>query len=213
MKKSKRKKRVKIVCFFIAVLITSLCLYFSSNKILEDLALKSFDSTISCASYHAIDQILSEGYDYKSLLDVSTDSSGNINMIITDSFKVNSMASSIATYTYNYLTKQTNLGVDVPIGAFTGIRLLGGFGKAVKMKLISVSSVKCEIVSSMMQAGINQTRHTLTLNIVSNVSLITKTSTKAVSDKISVLVYDNLIIGKVPQIYLNSQVIGSADEK
>ncbi|MBR2384569.1 MAG: sporulation protein YunB [Clostridia bacterium] len=210
MKKS--KKKLKLFSFTVSVIMLSCFLYFSSNRILENLALESFDSLISSASYNAINKILVDGYDYKSLIDVSTNSQGEIVMITTDSVKVTSMASLAATNTYNYLKNYTNCGVDVPIGAFTGIKLISGFGKTVKMRLIAVSSVNCEIVSSFTDAGINQTRHTITINIVSTVTLVTKTSNKVVSDKISILVYDNLIIGKVPEVYLNSQVIGNADK-
>ncbi len=211
MKKDKRKRN-KAYIFFLAVITLSVYLYFSSNKLLESLACESFHSAISSASYNAIYDVLEEGYDYKSLINVSKDANGNINMVITDSLKVNSIASSLASKAYKYLDKSANYGVDVPLGAFTGIKLISGFGKKIKMKLISVSSVKCEMVSNFAHAGINQTRHTLTVNVLCTVSIVTKTSTKIVSDKISVMVFDNLIIGKVPQIYLNSQIIGSSDE-
>lgn len=212
MKKCKAKKRIRIFAFLLATVLLACYLYFSSNKILENLALKSFDSLISSASYYAIDEIVSKGYDYKSLIDVSKDKNGDVNMVVTNSLKINELASIVATETYNYLDRYTKLGVDVPVFAFTGIKLISGLGKAIKMQLISVSTVKSEIVSSFTEAGINQTRHTLTLNIFSTVSLITKTSAQTVSDKISILIFDNLIIGKVPEIYLNSKVVGSANK-
>ena len=133
-------------------------------------------------------------------------------MIVTNSYLVNSLATDIATKTYNYLNKNANFGVDVPLGAFTGIKLISGFGSKVKMKLISVSSVKCDIISNFTQAGINQTRHSLYLDINCTVSIVTKTATKKVNDKISVLIYDNLIIGKVPSVLVNSQIVGRGEE-
>jgi sporulation protein YunB len=163
MKKTKRK--LKFICFLVSVCTLSCFLYFSSNKILENLSLKSFETLISSSSYNAINNILAEGYDYKSLIDVSTNSNGEIVMVTTDSIKVTAIASLAATTTYNYLNDFTNRGVEVPIGAFTGIQLLSGFGKTIRMKLISVSSVKCEIISNFTEAGINQTRHTISINI------------------------------------------------
>ncbi|MBR2337688.1 MAG: hypothetical protein IKA61_07085 [Clostridia bacterium] len=212
MKKCKKKIKFKFLCFILSVTVLAGFLYVSSNRILENIALKSFNSLISSASYYAIDEILKEGYDYKSLIDVSTDQQGEINMVVTDSFKVTAIASAAATKTYNYLTKYSNQGVDVPLGAFTGIKLISGFGHKIKMKLIAVSSVKCDIISDFTEAGINQTRHTIKIDIISTVTLVTKTTNKVVSEKICILVYDNLIIGKVPQVYLNSKVIGSADK-
>jgi hypothetical protein len=80
------------------------------------------------------------------------------------------------------------------------------------MKLLSVSSVKCDIISNFTQAGINQTRHSLYLDINCTVSIVTKTARKIAKDKISVLIYDNLIIGKVPSVFINSQIVGSGEE-
>ena len=150
MKKTKKKKSFKFICFIISVVVTSCFLYVSSNKILINLALKSFDSLISSASYYSIDKILNKGYDYKSLVCVSTDSNGDISMVTVDSFMVTKIAHDAATETYNYLCEYSNKGVDVPIGAFTGIKLISGFGKTVRMKLIAVSSVKCDIISTML---------------------------------------------------------------
>ena len=111
-------------------------LYFSSNRILQNLAQESFKSLISSASYNSIFEILDEGYDYKSLVSVSFDKDNNINMIMTDSLQINNIASKLASNTYDYLEKHTKYGVDVPLGAFTGIKLVSGFGKAIKMKLL-----------------------------------------------------------------------------
>jgi len=211
-KKKKRKKFLGFTVFLVLFATLSCSLYFSSNRIMVELAQSSFSSMISSASYYAIDKIIDAGYDYKSLVDVKTDGNGDISMVITDSFTVNSLANTAAENAYNYLDEQTKKGVSVPMGAFTGFMLISGFGKPIQMRLISVHSVKCEIISDFTQAGINQTRHSLYFNIFCDVSIITKTSTKKVTDKISVLVYDNLIIGKVPSVLVTSQIIGQGSE-
>ena len=208
----KKKRRFKFICFLLAVATLSCSLYFSSNKIMEELALSSFSALISNASYHAIDKIIDSKYDYQSLVKVTTDKDGQITMVLTDSFKVNSIATLAAKNAYDFLDKNTKLGVGVPLGTFTGIRLISGFGEKINMRLISVSSVKCEIVSDFKEGGINQTRHLLTVNIYCAVDLITKTSSRRVEDKISVLVYDNLIVGKVPEVFVNTQIIGKGSK-
>lgn len=208
MRKKKRKPKLGFICFLTAFILTFISLYCSSNKILEELALSTFNSLISNASYYAVDEILVSGYDYSKLVEIKTNSNGDINMVITNSYTVNLLAKEVATDAYNFLTAETEKGVNVPLGAFSGIKLISGFGQNIKMKLISVSNVKCEIVSDFVSAGINQTRHSLYFNVFCDVSLITKSKTKKVSDKISVLVYDNLIIGKVPSVFINSQIIG-----
>lgn len=211
--KKKKKRVLKFLCFFTAFVITVVSIYFSSDRIVVSLAEKTFDSIISSASYHAVDIIVEEKYRYSDLVDIKTDSSGNVGMIITDSYAVNKLAATAATKAYDYLSEKIEKGVEVPLGAFTGIRLISGFGAKVRMKVISVASVKCDFVSEFAQAGINQTRHSLYLNINCVVNVVTKTKTKKINDKITVLVFDNLIVGKVPNVVVRPITIGKSEIK
>lgn len=211
--KKKKKRVLKFLCFFTAFVITVVSIYFSSDRIVVSLAEKTFDSIISSASYHAVDIIVEEKYRYSDLVDIKTDSSGNVGMIITDSYAVNKLAATAVTKAYDYLSEKIEEGVEVPLGAFTGIRLISGFGAKVKMKVISVASVKCDFVSEFAQAGINQTRHSLYLNINCVVNVVTKTKTKKINDKITVLVFDNLIVGKVPNVVVTPITIGKSEIK
>ena len=209
----KKKFPLKFMFFLACVTILSLVLYFSSNKIMVEFAMETYNSSISYASYYAIEKTVKNKYSYEDLTKIYTDNNGQINMIVTNSLKVNELTSTIATDTFNYLQNELKKGVEIPLGAFTGVRLISGFGSKIKMQLISVSSVKCDILSEFRSAGINQVRHVLYLNVESKVSVVTKTATKTVSDKISILVYDNLIVGKVPDVFISSQNLGSGTEK
>ena len=211
--KKKKKRILKFLCFFTAFVITVVSIYFSSDRIVVSLAEKTFDSIISSASYHAVDIIVEEKYCYSDLVDIKTDSSGNVGLIITDSYAVNKLAATAATKAYAYLSERIEKGVEVPLGAFTGIRLISGFGAKVRMKVISVASVKCDFISEFAQAGINQTRHSLYLNINCVVNVVTKTKTKKINDKITVLVFDNLIVGKVPNVVVTPITIGKSEIK
>ncbi len=211
--KCKKKKIFKFFCFLIAFLTLVISLYFSSDRIVVDYAVKCFDSAISSASYYAVDIIVDKKYGYADLVDVKTDKDGQISMVVTDSYEVNSLSTTVATNAFNYLTSEIKKGVDVPVCVFTGIRLISGFGPIVKMKVISVASVKCDMISSFTQAGINQTRHSLYLNINCTVNIVTKTATKTINDTISVLVFDNLIVGKVPSVMITPFTIGKGEVK
>ena len=209
--KCKKKKIFKFLIFLMIFVVIFLSVYFSSDKIVIGYAEKNFNSLISSASYHAIDFLVSEKYRYGDLVEVKTDNSGNVSMVITDSLEVNRLATTAANNAYNFLSEEIKNGVEVPIGAFTGIRFLGGFGKKIKMKLISVASVKCEFISDFAEAGINQTRHSLYININCVVNIVTKTKRVTSQDKITILIFDNLIVGKVPQVMISPVTIGKGE--
>ena len=161
--KKKKKRVLKFLCFFTAFVITVVSIYFSSDRIVVSLAEKTFDSIISSASYHAVDIIVEEKYRYSDLVDIKTASSGNVGMIITDSYAVNKLAATAVTKAYDYLSEKIEKGVEVPLGAFTGIRLISGFGAKVRMKVISVASVKLRFCFGV-SAGGNKSDKTFTLS-------------------------------------------------
>ena len=104
--KKKKKRFFKFLCFLATFVITVVSVYFSSDRIVVSFAEKTFDSIISSASYHAVDIIVEDKYNYSDLIDIKTDSEGNVGMIITDSYAVNKLATTAATKAYDYLSEE-----------------------------------------------------------------------------------------------------------
>ncbi len=208
MKKTKKSKLFKrlFILLFLAIFIT---LYSFSNKMLIDIGVSEYSGMLSTASYFAINKTLSDGTDFSSVIQLEKDSSNNITAITTDAYKFNVISANLAKYVGEYFSIELKKGVEVPIGVFTGIRIFSGFGKKVKMPLITVSSVQCDIVSSFEEAGINQVKHSLYVNILPEVYVVTRFSTKDLKGSISVLVYETIIVGKIPEVYLTSSVFSS----
>ena len=210
MKKIKKRRKKGIFILFLALFIAIFtALYSFSNKMLIGIGEASYQGVLSTASYYAIEKSLTKNFNYDKLYTVHKNNDNEISMITADAYKFNSLTTTLANHVGEYLTNYINSGVDVPLGVFTGIKLLQGFGKAIKMKLIAINSVKCDVVSKFESAGVNQTRHTLYLNVTPDISVVTRVSTKNVSDKITVMLYDNLIIGKVPEVYLSGTVFSA----
>lgn len=207
----KSVKKSKLICALLIALFFAIffALYSISNKMVVEIAESSYAGVLSSASYYAIEKTFDDKYDYESLFKIHKNDNGEIKMITSDAYKFNAITTSIANFVSEYMQNYSNQGVDVPLGVFTGIRLLQGFGEKISMKVIAISSVKCDIISSFESAGINQTRHTLYLSVTPDVSIVTRFTTKKLIDKISVMLYDNVIIGSVPEIYLAGSVFSS----
>lgn len=209
MKKAKKKKKGVFIIFLILFISIFCALYSISNKMLIEIGMASYTGVLSTASYYAIDKTLDEEFNYQELFTVHKTTDGKITMITTDAYKFNTLTTSLADGVSEYMKDYVNGGVDVPIGVFTGIRILQGYGEKIKMPLISIHSVKCDVISSFESAGINQTRHTLYLDVTPDVSVVTRVSTKNISDKIRVMLYDNIIVGEVPEVYLTGTVFSA----
>ena len=209
MKSCKKTKKRGLTIFIILFFAIFIALYSFSNAMLIEIGTASYTGVLSTASYYAIDKTLDSDYAYQELFTVHKTTDGKITMISTDAYKFNGLTTELADNVSVYLTDFINKGVEVPIGVFTGIRILQGFGSKIKMPLIAINSVKCDVVSTFESAGVNQTRHTLYLDVTPDVSIVTRVSTKKIFDKISVMIYDNVIVGEVPNVYLSGTVFSA----
>ena len=204
MKKTTFKKR--ICKFLILVSILSIILYCFSTKLVLDIGQAKYSGMLSMASYYAISKTVINDELYDSLITIHKDEDGKIVLITTDAYKFNKLTNTLADSVGSYLVNELDKGVEVPIGAFTGLKLFAGFGKKVNMPLITIPSIKCEIISNFESVGINQTRHSLYLNIIPEVYIVTRFKTRDLKDGIKVLLFDNYITGEVPSVYLGGNV-------
>ncbi len=209
MKKLKKKSKCFKRLFILLFLAIFIALYSFSNKMLIEIGVSSYSGVLSTASYYAIEKTLNKDYDYNSLFEIHKDDENNITMITTDAFTFNKITTDIVNNVSEYLNDYLSQGVDVPIGVFTGISLLSGFGKKIKMPLITINSVQCNVVSKFVEAGINQTKHTLYVDIYPEVYVVTRFLTKHIDSYITILMYENIIVGKVPTVYLSDSVFSA----
>ncbi len=204
-----KSKKGKFLVFIALVLTLSVILYFFSTKLLLDLGEANYSGMLSSASYYAISESLKNQIAYEDLITIEKDANDKVTMIKTDAYKFNSLTSKIADEVSNYFKKEMSKGVAVPIGAFTGLKMFSGFGKKVYMPLITVTSIKCDVVSSFESVGINQTRHSLYVSIVPEVYIVTRFKTRDLKDDIKVMIFDNFITGEVPEMYFAGKIFSS----
>ena len=206
MKKNLKSKIIIIALIF--DLIFSY-LYFSATAIILDEAGEAFKSNISNCSYYAIQDYLKDGYDFSQLCKIERDSNGRITLIQTDAFLTNYLVKELALDCYDYMDKVVCGGLYIPSGSLTGLKLLAGYGSKVKVNINSVLSVECKIVRTIESAGINQTRQTLSADILCEITVYAPFYKKYYSESIEVVLLDNLIVGEVPSSYFNATIVAS----
>ncbi len=211
MKKRGKHKRLKIIMAFIFLLIIGLALFFQRNvtKILISISEATIRSITTVAVNDAIYYTLNDNVRYEDLITIIYDEAGNVSTITTNSLQINRIARDTAYLSQENLTKMSAEGIQVPIGALTGIEALAGFGQKINIKIIPISNVECRFVSKFEEAGINQTKHSLYLEIVSDISIILPDKTSNLASTIEVLICESVIAGKIPDAYLQASLAGS----
>ena len=169
------------------------------------------DSSYSLSAFsvnRAVSVSLTEELNYSELIEVEKNSDGDIVMIRTNALKINRITREIAVNTEKILSEKLKNGVSVPVLAFSGIAFLSGMGREIQYRYISVSGVNCDISGEFKSVGINQTLHSVFVIVNTKVNVEFLRASEEMEFQSKVLISEAVLVGKVPEIYLNGGLKG-----
>lgn len=151
---------------------------------------------------NAITQTIEEyGYNYDDYVKIQTASDGNIIAIFTNARQITTIHNAIINKVNDALEKFNSQYVYISSGSLSGIVWLSSRGPNIPIKISSKGHAKSEIVSSLQEAGINQTLHKIHINVEAIVVGFLPFHSTEVKANSSCMLSESLIVGKVPQHY------------
>ncbi|MEG2348257.1 MAG: sporulation protein YunB [Clostridia bacterium] len=150
---------------------------------------------------------------YKDLVSIDKTSDGTIQSISANVIQMNSLASDIAKNIQLEIEKKSFGNITIPFGSFVGAKMFGGYGPKIKVKTISTGGIKVKFKSYFDEAGVNQTRHRIVAEIITNVKTISPIFSKAEEYINYLTVAETVIIGKPPSTYYNIRGIEDLTQK
>jgi sporulation protein YunB len=151
----------------------------------------------------AMRSIMTDPTKYTNLISYRQDDQGNIIMMQADTLRLNDIAVSTALTTQDNIAQIGAQGIGIPLGSVLGGQLLAGRGPNIYARIIPVGSVTTDYDSEYEDKGINQTRLKIFLNLHTTVRIVIPTQSRDVSVDNKVLVTECIIVGKVPNSYVN----------
>ena len=209
-KKRPKKKRRFFGIFFTFILIFGFLAYYRfviTEQIFAlcgDYAYAYSADAVNKTVLYSLDQEIK----YTDLITVEKNSAGDIVLMTTNSRKVNTINREVADNCQTLLGKKMEGGIPVPWLSFTGISLLAGYGRPIMFKSLSVVSVVSEFTSKFTGMGINQTLHSIYIVVKSRVKINMPLNSREEECETSVLISETVLVGKVPEIYLNGKIFG-----
>lgn len=209
-KNRKSKKTKKGLFAFIIINFVLIIIFLFYNLFICPRIFNYTKSKLFSYSTESINQAvilsLNEQVNYYDLIHLEKDVSGNIILMSMNSLKVNYISRKVENNTKRILSNKLSNGVKIPILAFIGLNLSSGYGKEVNFKSLSVDSVSCDFVSNFETLGINQTLHSIYVEVSCFVDCFMPFNKSKVVSKSKILISENILIGKVPDIYLNGKL-------
>jgi len=145
---------------------------------------------------------------YEDTVRISYDGDNGISMIQAVTPVLNRLAREVILRTQEELSVTDRESVIIPLGTFSGISVLSGLGPSVNIGLVPIGAVNCEFRSVFESVGINQTLHKMYITVTVAVTLILPVRTIESVVAGDILICENIIVGKVPNFYLNNGSIG-----
>ena len=191
----------KAVCVFIVLLISVLLLDAKLRPALYDLAAVEAYAISSKTVNYAVEKILSENApSYSEIVSIHYNENNAVTGITTDIVKLNLFKSQVTNAIDNEFGKRGKTEITVSLGTASGVELFSGFGPYIDVDSGFSSSTQSDFQNVFTSAGINQTQHSVMLNIETTVILTMSGKRIPQTVATSFCVAQTVIVGSVPDV-------------
>ncbi len=150
---------------------------------------------------NAIKEIIAEE-DVKSIVKVIADSSGTIKLVQTDSLAMSRISTKVSEKAQSMLQELKNINISIPLGSLISNGILSGKGPNINITMLPAGAVNTDFSTEFENAGINQTRHKVYLELSSEIRIVAPLSGSAINVKTVVPITEMIIVGEVPDTYI-----------
>lgn len=125
-------------------------------------------------------------------------------LVLPDTAVMNRFRSDLTLLISECLSETKNAQISIPLGNLSGLEILSNRGPILQMDAYPYGEVFVELFSEFTDAGVNQTRHAMTVKVTLDVSLMlpghTAYGTRVVA---AVPMSETVVVGSVPNSYTN----------
>ena len=139
---------------------------------------------------------------YADFVTIQRDERGAITALTTDMARMNLLRAELTAAILEALEGVDVSDVQVPLGSLFDLEPLWAKGPAIKAKAMTVGTVRAEFDSQLTSAGVNQTLHRIWLEVAVPMKLLLPGGEVEVALNTRLCVAETVIVGKVPDTYL-----------
>lgn len=172
----------------------------------QRLVLTQVDNQASDAINEAIAQQVAEGgFSYDRMITLEKDAAGRITAIRTNVGELNRLKTGVLQQVDARLNSLSMEQLSVPVGSILLPELFSGHGPAYPVQVLAVRTSDANFRNSFSSAGINQTLHTIYIDINVTITVLTWSGTCDVAVETAVVAAETVIVGAVPESYFGME--------
>ena len=209
--KRAKKKKIKAIAAILTLILLFTGAFFYFNKqaheVIDQLTRATISNRLTVKMNAAFDELMASFDDeYSSYVHIERNSSGEITLITANMIKINKLMAQYSTIVQSHVSEIEEDDITVPMLAFTGWPLVSTLGADIKLDIVAVGDAPCSYRSEFKEVGINQTLHSIYIDVSAKVEIILPIDNIEVECPSSALVCESVIVGRVPQFYLQNKI-------
>ena len=136
------------------------------------------------------------------LFTVGKDESGAINMVQADSMEINRFMAELSVRLQEDFKRMEKESYSVPLGSLAGSKVLSQIGPNVDLAIIPMSISSMDFRTEFETGGINQTKYKIYIELKCRIKVLAPFSSKLINTGNTILVAEAVILGDVPNSYV-----------
>ncbi len=197
-----RRAARRIILSLLGLALIFLLLERNLETVILDMASARAEAMAVEYIHEAVRDVMEDTVTYEDMMNVQTDAQGRVTMLQANAVRMNELATVTALEAQSKLESAESQSIAIPLGAALGVPFLSAMGPRVRVRIVPVSAVSAAFSTEFESAGINQTRHKIYLSLRTTVRLVIPSGARQVSLSSQVLIAESIIVGDVPQSYV-----------
>lgn len=154
----------------------------------------------------AIDQaVAKQAVAYSDLVTLERSESGDIVALTSNMARANVLRAQLLDTALTALDGLETMEIGIPLGTILDWDLLSGLGPDIHVRILYTGTAAAEFENEFTTAGINQTRHQIFFKIDAQIAVLLPGRQCRTTVSTRVCVAETIIVGKVPETYLQIQ--------
>ncbi len=200
------RRLVRTISLIVVVAVVLLILFrIQFHGTIRTLAETQIRNSTSDLINDAIDvQIETGNIQYDRIVYFEKDLEGRITALKTNMSEINRLKTDILNIINDEILAMDTSDLGIPLGSLILPEALSGRGPDIPVQIISIRNSDACFESHFSEAGINQTLHQLTMDVIVDVSILVLGNTESFTVASQVVVAETIIVGQVPNTFLQT---------
>ncbi len=205
MRRRLRRFFYRLLTLTVLLIALFLTLRTRYRDVIRELAEVQVMNATSDLTNDAIAKQMADGIiQYDRIVYFEKDLDGRITALKTNMSEVNLLKTDILNIINDEILALDTSDIGIPLGSLFLPEFFSGKGPAIPVHILSIRNSDAAFSSAFSQAGINQTLHQLTMEVSVDVAVLVLAETRSFTVNSAVVVAETVIVGEVPQTYLQT---------